>query len=79
MKYAIRTAAIGAALILSAACVSTSSNQDYAQISPVAPDNTAAIIAAKDKAAREQELAVLKQYEQMDYRFFNGDAEAYKE
>lgn len=78
MKYAIRTAVVGAALILSAACVSTSGNQDYAQISPTVQDGTMAMIAAKDKAAREQELAVLKQYEQMDYQFFKGDAEAYK-
>ena len=34
-----------------------------------------ALIAQKDAAAREQEAAVLKMYEQADFDFMRGDAE----
>lgn len=48
----------------------------YAMISPPETENTRLQQIESEQRAREIEY--LKQFEEADYRFFNGDAEAYK-
>ncbi|KLT73281.1 hypothetical protein PL75_03405 [Neisseria arctica] len=50
----------------------------YEVITPKPTDDTAERLNALESAARAAEIEALKQYEQMDYQFFRGDAEAYK-
>lgn len=50
--------------------------QYYATITPTETENTRLQQIENDQRAREIEY--LKQFEEVDYRFFNGDAEAYK-
>ena len=72
---AFKTAAAVAALFILTAC---GNSNDYSLLNPPAADNTAQMIKSQDDAARAKEQAMLEQYERMDYKFFSGDAEAYK-
>lgn len=58
------------------AAIQTASQQ-YAQANPEPDDNTAELIGAAESRAIADVIEAEKAYEQMDYRFFNGDAEAY--
>ena len=48
--------------------------RDYAPLVAQIADTTTDRIQAADNAAREQEAAMLKQYEQADYNAMRGDA-----
>ncbi|OSI16533.1 hypothetical protein BWD09_07160 [Neisseria dentiae] len=50
----------------------------YALISPQPKDNTKERMRAAENAAIEAQLTALKQYEQTDFEWVRGDAEAYK-
>ena len=51
--------------------------QQYAQANPETADNTAELISAAESRVIAEVIEAERQYEQMDYQFFNGDAEAY--
>lgn len=58
------------------AAIQTASQQ-YAQANPEPDDNTAELIGAAESRAIADVIQAEKAYEEMDYQFFNGDAEAY--
>ena len=53
-------------------------NPDYSLLNPDDYQTAAERISAHNAAQAEAEIEYLKQYEQVDYDFFNGDAEAYR-
>ena len=59
------------------AAIQTASKQ-YAQANPATDDNTAELISAAESRAIADVIEAEKAYEEMDYQFFNGDAEAYQ-
>lgn len=50
----------------------------YTVTNPTATDGTAELISAAESRAISAVIEAERQYEQMDYEFFNGDAEAYQ-
>lgn len=64
----------GLAVILGKACA----NDTHQQIQAAYQQNdTAALISAAESRAIADVIQAEKQYDEMDYQFFNGDAEAY--
>lgn len=49
---------------------------DYAETAPQTPADYSALEEIESEQ-RAREIEYLKQFEEVDYRFFNGDAEAY--
>lgn len=81
MKQKIQTALciyISALLFAAAAILGKSSAEHAAQeIQTLSKYNATALISAAESRAIADVIQAEKQYEQMDYEFFNGDAEAY--